>query len=348
MTEDSSADASVDAAPPVDAATPGDDGAVTPGDSGLPPTDANPPADGAGATIDTVSPTCVDGQYREVLPTGAEPVADVAYDPANLSASALAYLDRRYPTGAAIVRGCVAANGASRCVDSWVFPSGRANAQSFMLSLSTVVHEGGHLYDLSLRRGFGTYYLTEATRLSCDMGDAVGRGGQTFARSELHADSFQSQFRACASLTERGCDSYAFIYLDPSRADAGVGPMQGFASLLEETTQYVNSLATGYVFRDQLGRSSKSERDGILAFLWYIERYLYLARTARPEVYAFLSGSECWRNAILTVWGRAWLYLEHSADARNLEIYASNFMTAVRNPVLLEEIQRLRTAHGCR
>lgn len=117
--------------------------------------------------------------------------------------------------------------------------------------------------------------------------------------------------------------------------------------MLEETTQYINSLATGYVFRDQI-RGSRSERDGILAFLWYVERYLYRARTMHPDAYAFIRDSACWREAILTVWGRAWLYLQHTDAMRPLEIYAPTFMTAVRNPVLLAEIQRIRDAHGCR
>ena len=84
--------------------------------------------------------------------------------------------------------------------------------------------------------------------------------------------------------------------------------------------------------------------DGILAFLWYIERYLYAARTQHADAYAFILNSECWRNAILTIWGRAWLYLELTEGMSALEIDGPIFFDAVNRPELLGEIQRIRDA----
>jgi len=80
--------------------------------------------------------------------------------------------------------------------------------------------------------------------------------------------------------------------------------------VLEEATQYVNSLATALAFKDAFAGSKSSDRDGILTFLWYIERYHLMARTEIPSAYTLLSGDACWRQATLSVWDRAWFYLD--------------------------------------
>ena len=112
--------------------------------------------------------------------------------------------------------------------------------------------------------------------------------------------------------------------------------------------QYINSLATAYAFDDIAVASgeSTSQRDGILTFLWYIERYLHLARASHPAAYDHLlhGSTGQWRHAILTVWGRAWLFLNASASERDLGIDDLGIMPLVTDPVLLDEIQRLRAA----
>ena len=118
--------------------------------------------------------------------------------------------------------------------------------------------------------------------------------------------------------------------------------------LLEEDVQYINSLATSWAYADQLGAgTSTSARDGILTFLWYVERYLHMARLTYPAAYTRLSTDPCWQNAILTVWGRAWLYLQHTEGMRALGIADGALMPLVTNPELLDEINRIRTAAGC-
>ncbi|MBK8168868.1 MAG: hypothetical protein IPK60_00820 [Sandaracinaceae bacterium] len=316
------------------------DGGMSGGDGGTPAGDASI------GTSELVSPTCIDGQYTEVLPTGSEAIADLTFTATDLVGSALLFLDRRYPNGADIVSGCLEHDTEARCVNMWFQPAPTTTSE-FLLGLSTVVHEAGHLNDLGRGgSGFGTYFYTSDTILSCDDGDSVPRGGQTFARSEIYDDAFQSEFPACASFSDRDCDSYALIYLDPNSPVGTLGPSQGFSSVIEEATQYVNSLATGFAFRDQL-TGQRSERDGILAYLWYVERYLHLARLEQPDVYNFISSSACWREVILTLWGRAWLYLQHTTGHTELEINAPTFLQAVQNPVLVDEIARIRALQGC-
>jgi len=125
------------------------------------------------------------------------------------------------------------------------------------------------------------------------------------------------------------------------------GSAQGFNSVLEETLQYINSLGSDYAFQDQLNPLySNSARDGILTFLWFVQRYLHLARTEYPSAYTLLTNS-CWRDAILKVWGRAWLYIDATDGIQQLGIDDDQLMEFVLDPVLLNEIQLLRNAAGC-
>src|SRR5690606_17662807 len=108
-------------------------------------------------------------------------------------------------------------------------------------------------------------------------------------------------------------------YLDGNATDGTFeSGDQGYNLLLEEAAQYVNSLATALAFEDQYERQRVSERDGILTFLWYIERYLAMARAEYPEAYALLSEDPCWRQATLTVWDRGWFYLAATAGNESL------------------------------
>ena len=312
----------------------GDDGAVV-GDSGE---RVEPAAE--------VDPECVDGQYDEPLPS---PEADLdgllaAYEPGDVKAWIASVLDARYPIGAYLVRGGLMHTDIGDCVDIFLAPNDDPDA--IIAQLSTLVHECGHFLDL------GESTFTEATdvfndeiRFACAEGDTTDRGGRTFARSRINGDAFAALRPACRGGFD--CDSYGGVYLDGDPDDEQFqGGDQGFSSLLEETVQYVNSLATGYAFADRFG-GSVSERDGILTFLWYLGRYLKLAREDYPDAYELLTGDTCWREAILTTWGRAFRYLELTAGDDRLGIDDDAILALVRDPRILGEIQRVRDAQGC-
>lgn len=312
-------------------------------------TDTNGPGDTSDTSPDTVTPNsplvdprCVDGQYEEAISTALPSIDDLvsAYTEADYLAFADEVLARRYPTGAWLVAEGIREGSArfGNCVTR--FTSNRGQAQSLLRQLSTVVHECGHVLDLSLS-GFSDTVLVidDSLRFECLRGDTTTRGGDTFARSLLNTDPY------AALLPD---DFYKDVYLDgdpdDQRFDSGD---QGFNSVLEEAVQYVNSLATDYHLRDRLGGFSITAKDGILTFLWYIQRYLRMARLEYPAAYSRLTNDTCWREAILTTWGRAWLYLELARDNRNLGIDADTIEDLVRDPTLLDEIARLRGAHGC-
>jgi hypothetical protein len=307
-------------------------------DTSTPPSDASAPL----PVSQMVDPGCVDGQYEETLPNPDGDISGLmaSYTPDGYIEFIDAALQARFPLGAALVEGGLQNQQIGHCID--FFLSNKSTPEAVVKQFSTIVHECGHFYDIGLS-GFegATYVITESLTLTCSGGDKKEYGGNTFVRSELTNDTFSDEYPPCPEGQFGGdCDFYANTYL------AGQSGDQGFSMLFEEFVQYVNSLATGYAFNDFYAGSS-SARDGILTFAWYIERYLYLARTKYPDTYAFLANSACWREAILTVWGRAWLYLEATKDIPALGISDDKLKELVQTPALLAEIQALRDLHGC-
>lgn len=282
-----------------------------------------------------VDPACLDGEYDETLPPDSADISDLmsGYSSADVRGFVDAVLGRRYPLGQHIVQQAVVAGAASfgNCIDLFVRDTDKA--EGVVGSLSTIVHECGHIFDLS-KGGAKTFY-----RIRDDLDFKCPRAGDSYARSLINNDQYS------ALLPD---DSYKDVYLngDPTDNTFESGD-QGFDTLLEETVQYVNSLATDWAVRDSNGPWTISARDGIRTFLWYLERYLRMARLEHPDTYATISGNKCWRDAILTVWGRAWLYLDLTEDIPDLGINDSKIRPLVLDPELLGEIQRIRDLAGC-
>lgn len=318
---------------PNDTVTSADDATVTsPADTLVPDTSGPAPI---------TDPACLDGQYDETLPNDTAAISDLisGYAAADYLTFVDQVLARRYPVGAHLV---TLGNelGSARfgnCVER--FTSNRNTAASILGQMSTVVHECGHIADLS-SGGFSSsvYLITENLDFECS--SAAARLGDSFERSRLNGDAY-------AELNPD--DFYRDVYLDGDPDDGTFdGGDQGYDSVLEEATQYVNSLATDWALRDTRGQfGSVSARDGILTFLWYIERYLRMARLEFPATYSLITTNACWRELTLTIWGRAWLYLELSANESGLGISDDFIEELVLDPDLLGEIERLREAQGC-
>ncbi len=294
-----------------------------------------------------IDPMCVDGRYMETVASDLTDLSAelAAYDPNDLRGFITAVAAKRSPTAVKIVDGGLM-NQQFNCIEAFV--RDRSSGQAVVRQLSTVVHECGHAFDLNMG-GFegAAYYLTEDTVFTCGDGDTTERFGKTFARSRILGDEYESKRPKCNNQQTPGCDFYADVYLDGNPDDAMFDSGdQGFNSVLEETTQYVNSLATAYAIRDYY-QGSASERDGILTFLWYVTRYLKMARTQYPDAYTLLSQDPCWRQGILKVWGRAWLYLSVTENEAALGIDDDTIEALVLDADLLDEIERLRTIEGC-
>ncbi|HJL17185.1 MAG TPA: hypothetical protein RMH99_16075 [Sandaracinaceae bacterium LLY-WYZ-13_1] len=322
-------------------------------DGGTPPPEDGGSMERDASTMPTgprVDPTCIDGMYTESLPAPDADISDLVagYDPGDPTAFIEAVLSRRYGTGLELV---VEGDSSRDCVDTFLRETG--TAQDVIEQLPTVVHECGHFYDNALSDfGSNTYAINDTPlQISCAMGDSTDRGGQTFARSRIRDDAYAELRPPCDGTFGSGCDFYADIYLDGDPDDGTFdGGDQGFNMLFEEVVQYVNSIATAYAFTGELDTGgSTSQRDGILTFLWYLTRYLRMARLDYPSAYTHLLEGDggCWRDLILTVWGRAWLYLDTTMGMGHLGIADAELMTLVTDPDLLAEIQRLRDAASC-
>jgi hypothetical protein len=312
--------------------------------------DSNDGSTGNDTGVDSplVDPNCVDGQWSEALPPANANLtpATSAYSSTKATEFILQALSIRYPTGQWIVEGGLQSDafGGQNCIDA--FLGDKSSAKSVIGQMSTIVHECGHFFDLD-QGGFfdSAYMLTPSIKSTCS-GASYQGSDATFARSLIKNDEYNALRPPCNGSFVPGCDSYADIYLngDPNDSNFDSGD-QAFNMLHEETTQYVNSIATGYAFSDQY-QFTVSERDGILTFLWYTCRYLRMARLQYPGSYTVLTQSPCWREAILRVWGRAWLFLEATKDAQNLGI-SDGEIESLLTDELLQEIQLVREAHGC-
>lgn len=290
-------------------------------------------------------PGCAQAAYTEALPTNVS-LSDLSYSPAQAQAYLLSALSRRYPIGKSIVEGGVSSPLAAQqgnCVNR--FLDDTSTPASVLKGAATVVHECGHLFDLGEAKGAAdsSYVLRPDLRFACTGGDTTSRGGKTFARSRIKGDGFYAKRKACGGKAGQGCDFYADVYLDGNPDDAKFeGGDQGYSSVLEETTQYVNSLATALAFKESYGGGKSSERDGILTFLWYVERYLAMAKSDYPDAYDALANDACWRQATLSVWDRAWFYLDATSGMDELGIDDGALEPLVKDPALTAQIDALR------
>ena len=324
-----------------------DTGSIDTGTTDTGVTDTGEPASPPSSFVDE---DCIDGQYYETLPDANANIQSFidSYNSSLYVDFIYGVLETRYPIGAYILDGGYTSDGlfSGNCID--LFLNNTTSADSVISSLSTLVHECGHFFDINTSDwGASNYVMTDSLSYECSDGSIPDYGGQTFARSLINNDIYAPLHPPCANYTDQGCDSYAAIYLngDPNNTSFESGD-QGFNMLQEETVQYINSLATGYAFDDQ-SSYSRSERDGILTFLWYTMRYLRMARLEHPQAYTLISQDTCWRESILTIWGRAWLYLEITKEISSLGINDDFLLGLVSDPDLLEEIQYLRDIQGC-
>ena len=118
---------------------------------------------------------------------------------------------------------------------------------------------------------------------------------------------------------------------------------QGYGMLFEETVQYAGSLAWKY-YVDDIEKTRGSGKHGMLQWLWWNERYLKLIREEYPAEHQFFI--EHWAEVFLTVWGRAWRYLDTPSMGYNAADY-DPLLELVTDDLMLGEVQHVRELyHG--
>jgi len=131
--------------------------------------------------------------------------------------------------------------------------------------------------------------------------------------------------------------SYNETYLE---GDSG---NQGLDTVLDELNAYTWSLLTEVAVADQRpSNMTSSARDGLLAFMLYLETYLLIAREDEQSVYEAISENEDTRQVILTLWDRARCALSLSGDDPSLGIRDGEISTFVFGDRALQEVERLR------
>lgn len=248
-------------------------------------------------------------------------VADLAadYDPANPRPTLLALAERRYPPAVAVID-----NATDESLRLWLepLPGEPNNLSRVQRRFESVVHEEGHLLDLSL----GVYGSTYAYRVVDDSGLVYVPALSTFPRSEIlrvHPDP--------------SSDMYANTYL------MSPGANQDVEMLVEEFVQYVHSLASGYCAFDIPRNESISYRDGVVTFMWWIEMYLAVGREFHPDDYAEILSNKPLLGVILDTWDRAEYWLLKTRGTR-YGMNASKLTFRAYDPDNVIEIDRLRQA----
>lgn len=316
------------------------------------------------AKIVLVDKNCIDGEYilnpKETFFKQSEfpSIQDLvsSYNENNYMAFIYGVLERRYPTGKSIIE----QGGGQQAVDKWLWST--SSASSVLSSLGTVVHEIGHGIDQSNPENW--YFISvdadnnpfsftvpgmhgEMTTSSSPMysmeRSLVLADDQNYKRPPAQSDKiFTSEEFGEGPF---GCDKmFAETYLngDPTNSSFEGGD-QGYNMLIEEYVQYINSLACAYYFQDY--NRPSSDRHAMLTWMWWNERYLRKIRNEHPDQYEYLFNNTEWLELILTLWGRAWLYL--STNFPGMQPDSDYLQQLVQQQVMLSEIQRVRDSCGC-
>lgn len=247
-------------------------------------------------------------------------LADLAatYDPKNPRPTLLEVAKRRYPPATAVIE-----RASDERLQAWLRPSpGDPNDfENLLGSFSTVVHEEGHMLDLSLGSQAEFVY-----RIVDDASIVRVPTVETFARAEI--------LRVHPDLS---IDLYAQTYLKSA------GSNQDVEILVEEFVQYVHSLASDYCAFELPRNLTVSSRDGALTFMWWMEMYLAVGRQYFPGDYAEILANKPLVSVILDTWDRSeyWLLKTRGTRYGNDLSKMSRF---VYDPKNLAEIDVLREA----
>ncbi len=278
----------------------------TPGTKTTAPGSARLPADAAAYDCNNV-----------VLPTRDIAAIRAGFSPDNWRASMIRLLEHRYPDAASLV-------GKLRdpsFFDAW-FRQGRTSYKDAVMDLSTAVHESAHIVGLHQRRG-RTHVLVLGKKSSLRFPIP-----KSFHRKEIKAE-------LPAAINDL---SYSSTYL------VGKSGAQGIEMLLDELNAYTYSLFTAIAIADQLPKNIKqSSRDGLLVFMYYLQRYLSLARRTHTATYKAILKSPALRKTIVELYDRAACVVELSSPYTQLGINDGMLREHVYGDKALTEIRALRT-----
>jgi len=264
---------------------------------------------GGGPSACASAPPVIDGCYWEDVCPGA-PLEDLAgsYTAAGWLASSMAMMERRYPAAACLID--LYKNDVGNYADTSSFG---ALSESMM----TMVHEETHGYDYehALWGDTFAYYIRCDLTLETPWIDG-------FPRSAI-----------LPHVQGGGTSLYDGTYL------TGQQGTYGFVELLDEWNAYLNGMAAIGLVGDYVEAYGISGTDGAVAFAYYVELYLKVARAEHPETYAALTGAQAVKDLVRLQWNRMHFFLGLAEAHDNLSINAAQIKQNLYDPANLSELE---------
>ena len=215
-----------------------------------------------------------------------------------------------------------------------------------VLATLTAVHECGHAYNAERsnresENGHAYFGISDSITYQCEFqsstSEAYPKANIQLPLQIIAGDIHSKQRSPCTKGQTIGCDWYASTYLTSDMGE------QGLDYLLEEFTQYLHTLETAIALRNLLAPEDKiSARDSLLTMMWYLQRYLAVARRDHSEHYKAFAKDPCWSQLILRLWDRAQEQLTIATRDQRLGVDADAIAALVADPLLLKEVQLLR------
>lgn len=276
------------------------------GPSGPGSTGAGGASEGCAGTIAQV-PGCY---WEPVCPDAALNDIDSSYSPGGWLAAALEATNRRYPSARCLFD--MYKNDVGNFADTGDFGA-------LCESMMTMMHEETHGYDYE--HAFGNDHFSYFIR--CDLSLEVP-WIQSFGRSEI-----------LPYVQGDSTNLYDGTYLT---GDQGT---YGWVEVLDEWNAYLNGMAAIGVVGDQVPSFGISGTDGALAFAYYAELYLKVARTAHPDVYGAIKADAQFRDLLKLQWNRMHFFLAVAEKYPKLSIEADGIKQLVYAPENQGEIEKI-------
>ena len=307
---------------------PGDGGSPTTGNGGSPTTSSgdtttgnggSPTTTSSGETTTTPQPgeACAGtipqqpGCYWEpVCPDASLDDLAVSYTPGAWLDAALEATNRRYPSAHCLFD--MYSYDVGNFADTWDFGP-------LCESMMTMMHEETHGYDYehALGNDHFSYFIRCDLTLTTPWLDG-------FPRSEI-----LSHVQGSAT------DLYDGTYL------TGQQGTYGWVEVLDEWNAYLNGMAAIGVVGDHVPAFGISGTDGALAFAYYTELYLKVARTQHPSIYAAIESDPEFLALLRLQWNRMHFFLQIADQYPKLSIAADDIRALVYAPENQSELEML-------
>ncbi|MEM6991903.1 MAG: hypothetical protein AAF721_15450 [Myxococcota bacterium] len=203
-----------------------------------------------------------------------------AYSAANWEQTVFDFLDRRWPAGSQLLQ--------DQQNDSYFgsFSNKSDFGMAFGDGLPTEAHEMTHGWD------FGHATVSEfAYFVRGDLQFMVDKQ-EGFPRSQIYG-----------LVSGNSTAQYADLYL------TGTQGTYGFNDILDEGNCYIHDMATYGVTPEFMPWAGISGRDGAVAFMYFLELYLGVARTQYPQFYAEIKADPEYVELVQTQWLRMHFFL---------------------------------------